>query len=105
MNSWRVSLAVRLFAAQVLALAVGGEVSAEARWHVERAYASVNALALGVGLLAALVAALAASTYATRRIANPVTHFAHASASLANGHYDVRMADPGLGRQGRGAAQ
>ncbi|WP_020493615.1 HAMP domain-containing sensor histidine kinase [Salinispora mooreana] len=78
---------------------VGGEVSAEARWHVERAYASANALALGVGLLAALVAALAASAYATRRSANPVTHFAHASASLAYGHYDVRMADPGLGNE------
>ncbi|MFY1575759.1 HAMP domain-containing sensor histidine kinase [Verrucosispora sp. WMMD703] len=121
MNLRRVNLAVRLFAAQVLVLAVGGltlalvagavgprifhehlgrvggEVSAEARWHVEQAYASANALALGVGLLAALAAALAASVYATRRIASPVTHFAHASASLADGHYDVRMADPRLG--------
>lgn len=123
MNLRRVSLAVRLFAAQVLALAVGGltlalvagavgprifhehlgrvggEVSAEARWHVEQAYASANLLALGVGLLAALGAALAASAYATRRITRPVTHFAHASASLADGHYDVRMADPGLGNE------
>jgi two-component system, OmpR family, sensor histidine kinase BaeS len=117
----RVNLAARLFAAQVLVLAVGGltlasvavavgprifhdhlgqvggEVSAEASRHVEQAYASANALALGVGLLAALVAALAASAYATRRIASPIAHFAHASANLADGHYEVRMADPGLG--------
>jgi len=122
-NLRRVNLAVRLFAAQVLVLAVGGltlglvavavgprifhahlgrvggEVGAEARWHVEQAYASANALALGVGLLASLIAALAASAYATRRIARPVTHFAYASASLTDGHYDVRMADPGLGNE------
>lgn len=121
MSRQRLNLAARLFAAQALVVVTGavtlglvatavgprifhehlrqvtGQVSAEASRHVEEAYTSASMLALGVALLAALLAALAVSAYVARRVAHPIGHLAAAAANLADGHYEVRVADPGLG--------
>lgn len=125
MNGFRPDLTVRLFAAQafvvvtgaatlgLVATAVGpqifhdhlgqvtGQVSAEARRHVEEAYTSANLLAFGVALLATLVAALAVSAFVARRVARPIRRLAAAAANLADGHYDARVTDPGLGAEFR----
>lgn len=119
----RLGLAGRLFAAQVLVLLAGaltlgvvagavgpaifhdhlrqvpGHVDAEAARHVEEAYASASGLSLGVAVVAALVAALAVSAYVARRVAQPVGQLADASTDVAKGHYGVRVAAPGLGRE------
>lgn len=114
-------LAGRLFAAQAMVVLAGaatlglvtvltgpaifhdhlrqayGQVSAETAHHVEEAYASANTIALGVGLTAALVAALAVSAFVARRLARPVRQLAAAAAQVADGHYTARVAPPGIG--------
>lgn len=65
--------------------------------HVEEAYASASALALGVAIAASLLAALAASAYLARRLAQPVTQLAAAAADVSRGDYATRVAVPGLG--------
>lgn len=118
----RLGLAGRLFAAQTLvvlagsvtlglvAAAVGpaifhdhlrqiaGHVDPDAARHVEEAYASASAVSLTVALVAALAAALAVSAYVARRVAHPVGQLAAAAADIADGHYDTRVAAPGLGK-------
>jgi two-component system sensor histidine kinase BaeS len=118
----RLGLAGRLFAAQTLvvlagsltlglvAAAVGpaifhdhlrliaGHVDPDAARHVEQAYASASAVSLTVALVAALAAALAVSAYVARRVAHPVGQLAAAAADIADGHYDTRVAAPGLGK-------
>jgi two-component system sensor histidine kinase BaeS len=119
----RWGLAGRLFAAQTLvvlagsvtlglvAAAVGpaifhdhlrqitGHVDPDAARHVEQAYASASAVSLTVALVAALAAALAVSAYVARRVAHPVGQLAAAAADIADGHYDTRVAAPGLGKE------
>ena len=117
------SLAGRLFAAQTLVVLVGavtvglvaafvgpaifhdhlrqvaGHVDAQTTVHVEEAYASASAVSLTVALFAALAAALAVSAYLARRVAHPVRQLATAAADIADGHYSVRVAAPGLGTE------
>lgn len=117
----RLGLAGRLFAAQTLvvlagsvtlglvAAAVGpaifhdhlrqiaGSVDPDAARHVEQAYASASAVSLTVALVTALAAALAVSAYVARRVAHPVGQLAAAATDITDGHYDTRVAAPGLG--------
>jgi signal transduction histidine kinase len=65
--------------------------------HAEEAFASATAISLSVALVAAVLTALAASWYATRRIGRPISLVADAAADIAAGHYDARLAAPGLG--------
>ncbi|MEV4483255.1 HAMP domain-containing sensor histidine kinase [Micromonospora coxensis] len=78
---------------------VSGHVGPEATRHVEEAYASANAVSLGLALFAALAAALAVSAYLARRVAHPVTELAAAAADVADGNYGVRVAAPGPSRE------
>ena len=115
------SLAGRLFAAQTLVVLVGsvtlglvavvvgpaifhdhlrrvaGQVDSQTASHVEEAYASASVVSLTVALVAALTAALAVSAYVARRVAHPVRQLAAAAADIADGHYNIRVAAPGLG--------
>ena len=119
----RMGLAARLLAAQVLVVLTGsltlglvaaaigppifhdhlhrivGQVSAAASHHIEEAYASASIIATSVGLLAALIAALAVSAYVARRVAGPVEQLAAAAEDVAGGHSTVRVDLPGLGRE------
>ncbi|MEP7016727.1 MAG: histidine kinase dimerization/phospho-acceptor domain-containing protein, partial [Actinomycetota bacterium] len=65
--------------------------------HTERAFQSASAISLSLALLAALMAALGVSVYMTHRIGRSVATIATAASDLAGGHYDVRVAGPGLG--------
>lgn len=65
--------------------------------HTEEAFQSASAISLSLALLAALVAALGASVYMTRRIGRSVATIATAASDVAGGHYDVRVPGPGLG--------
>jgi signal transduction histidine kinase len=117
---WR-GLAIRLFTAQalvilaaaatlaVVAAAVGPRifhahlaqatrgVDPQTNSHVERAYASANAVSLSLAVLAALIAALTVSAYLARRLGRSVGALAHAAAQLAEGRYTVPAPQPGLG--------
>ncbi|MGN6242264.1 MAG: HAMP domain-containing sensor histidine kinase [Motilibacteraceae bacterium] len=121
-GAWRGSgLGARLFTAQTLTALVGaatlwlvaaivgpplfrqhlhraaGHVDAETSRHVEEAFASASALAIGVALLASLAAAVAVSAYVSRRIAAPVARLAAAAHGVADGRFDVHVPDPALG--------
>ena len=118
------NLAARLFAAQtlvavaaaatlwVVATVIGpaifqshlnqaqvAQVSADTARHVDEAFRSASAVSIGVALLASLVAALAISAFATRRIAGPVVRLADAAGDVAAGRFDVRIPDPALGSE------
>jgi len=118
------NLAARLFAAQTLVALAGAatlwvvaavigpaifqnhlnqaqvaQVSADTARHVDEAFRSASAVSIGVALLASLVAALAISAFATRRIAGPVVRLAAAAGDVAAGRTDVRVPDPALGRE------
>jgi two-component system sensor histidine kinase BaeS len=119
----RIGLAGRLFAAQVLVVLAGwitlavvaaaigpvifhdhllrtaGHVTADTTRHIEQAYTSASAVSLGVALLAALGAAVAASAYLARRVASPIAQLAAAAADVAEGRYATRVVTPGLGTE------
>jgi len=103
-------LAARLFAAQTLVAVAGAatlwvvaavigpaifqnhldqaqvaQVSADTARHVDEAFRSASAVSIGVALSASLVAALAISAFATRRIAGPVVRLAAAAGDVAAG--------------------
>jgi two-component system sensor histidine kinase BaeS len=123
------NLAARLFAAQTLVAVAGAatlwvvaavigpaifqshlnqaqvaQVSADTARHVDEAFRSASAVSIGVALLASLVAALAISAFATRRIAGPVVRLADAAGDVAAGRFDVRVPDPALGSEFAGLA-
>jgi len=123
------NLAARLFAAQTLVALAGAatlwvvaavigpaifqnhltqaqvaQVSADTARHVDEAFRSASAVSIGVALLASLVAALAISAFATRRIAGPVVRLAAAAGDVAAGRFDVRVPDPAVGSEFAGLA-
>jgi signal transduction histidine kinase len=67
--------------------------------HVEQAYVSAGGLSLGLALLAALAAAIGASTFAAGRLARPVAALVDGAAHVAGGHYTVRVPAPGIGNE------
>ncbi len=121
---WRpAGLAARLFLSQVLVVIAGaatlwvlvaavgppifrahlrraaGQVDPQMARHVEDAFESATALSISVAVLAALLAAVLLSAYATRRIARPVNALARAAEQVAAGHYTVQVPSPGLGSE------
>ncbi|WP_432841977.1 sensor histidine kinase [Dactylosporangium sp. CA-092794] len=118
----RIGLGGRLFAAQTLVVLVGaataglvaaavgpaifrdhlrhaGAIGAETSRHVEEAYASASAVALGVAMLCALATALAVSAYVARRVAHPIGQLARVAADVTVGRYEVRAPAPGIGTE------
>lgn len=67
--------------------------------HTEEAYQSANAISLSVALLTAFVVAMAVNAYIARRIGRSVASIAAAASDVAGGHYDIRLAGPGLGAE------
>lgn len=70
--------------------------SAETK-HVEEAFSSALLISLSVALLAATIAALAATWYFTRRVKRSISQVASAASEVAAGRYEDRVTDPGLG--------
>jgi signal transduction histidine kinase len=72
--------------------------AAETR-HVEEAFGSALLISLSVALLTAVAFALGVSWYFSRRVRSSIARVTWAAAQIASGTYDVRVPDPGLGRE------
>ncbi len=71
--------------------------SEQAHAHVDEAFASAVLIALAVGVLVALVVALVVMWLVARRLAAPVAEASGAAYRIADGDYQTRLRQPGLG--------
>jgi two-component system sensor histidine kinase BaeS len=71
--------------------------SDQAHAHVDEAFADAVFIALAVGVVVALAAALVVTWLVARRLAAPVTQAAEAAYRIADGDFDTRLRQPGLG--------
>lgn len=67
--------------------------------HVEDAFSSALLISLSVALLAATITALAVTWYFTRRVKRSISQVASAASAVADGRYEDRVTDPGLGAE------
>ena len=65
--------------------------------HAEEAFRSASAVALAIALTASVIASLGVSIFLTRRIAGSLSTLSLATASIAAGDFDSRVASPRLG--------
>src|SRR5258705_4104235 len=65
----------------------------------ERAFRDATALSVGIALGVSALAALALSWYLSRRVHRSATALSHAASAVSNGHYDIRVPPPGLGKE------
>jgi signal transduction histidine kinase len=117
----RIGLNARLFAAMSLVVVAGaatllivallvapnvfhahlrmalGTIPAATQQHVDEAFTRAVLLSLAIAVLVATTAALTVTWLVSRRIAAPVADLAAAAQSLARGHTDTHVPDPGLG--------
>ncbi len=121
-RSGRLGLGARLFTAMGLVVAAGAgtllvvalliapaiflthlrrsgtpDLTPSVRTHVERAFTQATLLSLGIGIMAAVVAAALVTWLVSRRLAAPVTDLAAATTRLADAHSATTVPDPGLG--------
>jgi two-component system, OmpR family, sensor histidine kinase BaeS len=71
--------------------------SDQAHTHVDEAFAGAVLIALGVGVVVALAAAMVVTWLVARRLAAPVTETAEAAYRIADGDFETRLRQPGLG--------
>ena len=71
--------------------------SEQAHLHVDEAFASAVFIALAVGVVVALAAALVVTWLVAKRLAAPVAETAEAAYRIADGDYDTRLPQSGLG--------
>jgi len=71
--------------------------SEPAHAHVDRAFANAVLIALGVGVVIALAVALFVTWLVARRLAAPVAEASGAAYRIADGDYQTRLRQPGLG--------
>jgi len=71
--------------------------SDRAHAHVDEAFASGVFIALAVGVVVALAAALVVTWLVARRLAAPVAEAAEAAYRVADGDFETRLRQPGLG--------
>lgn len=69
------------------------------RHHVQDAFRSASAIAIGVAVVAELAVAFAISLFVSRRIGRSVGTVATAAHELAAGNYQIRIPAPGLGEE------
>ena len=65
--------------------------------HVDEAFASAVLIALAVGVVMAMAAALVVTWLVARRLAAPVAEAAEAAYRIADGDFETRLRQPGLG--------
>jgi len=68
-----------------------------AHLHVDEAFASAVLIALVVGVVSALAVALVVTWLVAKRVAAPVAEAAEAAYRIADGDFDARLPQPGLG--------
>lgn len=117
----RGGLATRLFAAQLLTVAVGaitlvivavlvgpplleshlnealGPKTDDVRHHVEQGYARAGIITVLIAGIVSLAAAVAVSMLVTRRLAQPIAEVADAASRVAVGDYQTRVPATGMG--------
>jgi len=71
--------------------------SDQAHAHVDEAFAGAVLIALAVGVIMAMAAALVVTWLVARRLAAPVAEAAEAAYRIADGDYETRLRQPGLG--------
>jgi two-component system sensor histidine kinase BaeS len=71
--------------------------SDQAHAHVDEAFANAMFIALAVGVVIALAAALVVTWLVARRLAAPVAEAAEAAYRIADGDFETRLRQPGLG--------
>ena len=76
---------------------VGPPVSSQVRHHVDEAFASAVLIALSVGVIVALTAALVVTWLVAKRLAAPVAEAGEAAQRIAEGDYETRLPQPRLG--------
>ena len=67
--------------------------------HAEEAFRSASALSLAVALTAALIASVAVSFFATRRITSSLSPLTEAAGRVADGDYTARVPSVGMGTE------
>jgi two-component system, OmpR family, sensor histidine kinase BaeS len=65
----------------------------------ERAFRDATALSVGIALGVSALTALSLSWYLSRRVHRSATALSQAASAVANGHYDIRVPPPRLGRE------
>lgn len=65
----------------------------------ERAFRDATALSVGIAIAVSAVATLSLSWYLSRRVHRSATALAQAASAVANGHYDIRVPPPALGKE------
>jgi signal transduction histidine kinase len=65
----------------------------------ERAFREATALSVGIALAVSAVATLSLSYYLSRRVHRSATALSRAASAVANGHYDIAVPAPGLGKE------
>ena len=69
----------------------------QAHTHVDEAFAGAVLIALAVGVIMAAAAALVVTWLVARRLAAPVAEAAEAAYRIADGDFETRLRQPGLG--------
>jgi two-component system sensor histidine kinase BaeS len=65
----------------------------------ERAFRDATAMSVGIALGVSALAALTLSWYLSRRVHRSATALSQAASAVANGHYDIRVPPPHLGKE------
>lgn len=65
----------------------------------EHAFRDATALSVGIALAVSALAALTLSWYLSRRVHRSATALSDAASAVANGHYDIRVPPPHLGKE------
>ncbi|WP_133690997.1 MULTISPECIES: cell wall metabolism sensor histidine kinase WalK [Mycobacteriaceae] len=69
------------------------------QYHAEQAYQNATALSILVAITVAAVTALIVTIYLSRRLQRSIAEVSDAASAVAEGHYDIRVAPPRLGRE------
>ncbi len=67
------------------------------QFHAEQAYRYATAISVGIALVVAALTALVVTWYFTRRVQRSIAEVSSAATAVANGRYDIRVSQPGLG--------
>ena len=67
------------------------------QFHAEEAYTYATAISVGIALAVALIIALIVTWYFSRRLQRSIAEVSSAATAVANGRYDIRVSEPGLG--------
>ena len=74
------------------------------QFHAEQAYQHATALSIAVAITVAGLTAFVVTAYLSRRLQRSVAEVSAAASAVAEGHYDIRVANPQLGDEFDGLA-